>query len=299
MQSRSEFIKQSPKTITALITPFKNGVVDYDSLNVLMEHQIKNGIEGFIISGTTGESPTLEAQEVEQIFKHCQKRLTQDFPLWLGTGSNSTQHTIRLTQKAKELGASAALVCVPYYNKPSQRGLYEHFKSLCSLQIPIILYNVPGRTVVSLELETIQKLAQEENIYGLKEASGNPDFYKKVLSQSQDQLLQLSGDDSTYIDFLKSGGHGVISVASHVIPRQFVNWRKLMIASEFGKAQEDFLRYKKLIELLFIQANPIPVKKALQLMGLIESAELRLPLTELEAENTEKLESELKSLGIV
>ncbi|HPI39706.1 MAG TPA: 4-hydroxy-tetrahydrodipicolinate synthase [Pseudobdellovibrionaceae bacterium] len=299
MQSRSEFIKESPKTLTALITPFKNDKIDFDSLKSLLDFQIKNGIDGFIISGTTGESPTLEENEVEELFLFCKKILSKDFPLWLGTGTNNTKKTIDLTKKAKELGAQAALVCVPYYNKPTQRGLFEHYKSLTNLGIPVVLYNVPGRTVVSLEAATIKALAKENNIYGLKEASGNGAFYKPILTETMGELLHLSGDDLTYIDFLKSGGDGVISVATHVLPKLFVNWRNQVHSGDVHLAEQDLNKYKKLIELLFVVANPIPVKKALQLMGIIDSAALRLPLTELEEKHTDLIKSELKKLELI
>jgi 4-hydroxy-tetrahydrodipicolinate synthase len=299
MQSRSEFIGHSPKTITALITPFFKGRVDYDSLGVLLDHQIKGGIDGFVLSGTTGESPTLERQEVEEIFRYCQKKLSKDFPLWIGTGGNSTKKTVENTKKAKELGAQAALVSAPYYNKPPQRGLIEHYKALVAIEIPIVLYNVPGRTGISIEQSSIETLAHERNIFGIKEASGKREFFQPIISSLKNKLLLLSGDDESYVDFLKRGGDGIISVATHILPQSFLKWKSLIKQGQSEEAEKDFAKYKKLIQLLFVESNPIPVKKAMQLMGVIQSAELRLPLVELENDNTEKIKNELKLLGIL
>lgn len=287
-------------TFTALITPLKNNQVDYASLEKLVRFQLKNGVDGFVVNGTTAESPTLEKSEVSEIFKFIRKVVGPQIPLIVGTGSNSTAQTIKDSLQAEEMGADALLIVVPYYNKPPQRGLEAHFKAVAeSVKIPVILYNVPGRTITSLETQTISNLANVKNIIGIKEASGKIDFAKDILKSVSDKFSLLSGDDGTYVEFLSAGGHGVISVASHVIPQQMVQWKKWVQAGELEKAREDIKKYSRLIDLLFVEANPIPVKKALELMGLIESASLRLPLIELADAHTEALRMEMKSLGLI
>lgn len=287
-------------TFTALVTPFKNNQIDYSSLEKLVQFQLKNGIDGFVINGTTAESPTLEKSEVSEIFKFVRKLVGPQVPLIVGTGSNSTALTIKDSRQSEEMGADAILVVVPYYNKPPQRGLEAHFKAVAeSVKIPVILYNVPGRTITSLEVQTISNLAKVKNITSIKEASGKIDFAKEILNSVTDQFTLLSGDDGTYVEFLSIGGHGVISVASHVIPQQMVQWKKWAQEGELAKAREDIKKYSQLIDLLFIEANPIPVKKALELMGVIESAGLRLPLVELSDVHTESLRTEMKSLGLI
>lgn len=287
-------------TFTALITPLKNNQVDYASLEKLVRFQLKNGVDGFVVNGTTAESPTLEKSEVSEIFKFIRKVVGPQIPLIVGTGSNSTAQTIKDSLQAEEMGADALLIVVPYYNKPPQRGLEAHFKAVAeSVKIPVILYNVPGRTITSLEAQTISNLANVKNIIGIKEASGKIDFAKDILKSVSDKFSLLSGDDGTYVEFLSAGGHGVISVASHVIPQQMVQWKKWVQAGELEKAREDIKKYSRLIDLLFVEANPIPVKKALELMGLIESASLRLPLIELADAHTESLRREMKSLGLI
>lgn len=281
-------------TITALITPFQKGQVDFDSFKKLIEQQLKGGIGGFVINGTTAESPTLHGTEVESLFRFTRDVVGKDFPLIIGTGSNSTEKTIDDTNKAKALGADAALVVVPYYNKPPQRGLVAHFKSVAiASDFPIILYNVPGRTITALTIESVVELAKVTNIVGIKEASGNMDFDQEIMQKCGPDFTVLSGDDGTYLDFLKIGGHGTISVAAHIIPSQFVAWLK------DPRQTEDFFSYKNLIEELFSEPNPIPVKKALQLMGVIKSAELRLPLLEMDLVLAEKLKVVMQALGLL
>lgn len=287
-------------TFTALITPFKNNQIDFSSLERLLQFQLKNGVDGFVINGTTAESPTLEKSEVSEIFKFARKVAGPQVPLIVGTGSNSTAQTIRDSLQAEEMGADAVLVVVPYYNKPPQRGLEAHFKAVAdSVKIPVILYNVPGRTITSLETQTISTISKTRNITAIKEASGKIDFAKEILNTVGDQFTLLSGDDGTYVEFLSAGGHGVISVASHVIPQEMVLWKKWVQGGELEKAREDIKKYSRLIDLLFVEANPIPVKKALELMGVIESASLRLPLVELLDTHTESLRAEMKSLGLI
>jgi 4-hydroxy-tetrahydrodipicolinate synthase len=282
------------------VTPFQNGKVDYASLEKLVSDQIKNGIEGFVINGTTAESPTLSEAETEEIF-HCVKRMCgPQIPLIFGTGSNSTEKTVYATQRAEKLGADAALVVVPYYNKPPQRGLAQHFRKTAeNTGLPIILYNVPGRTITALALDTIVELSKIKNIVGIKEASGKIDFAKEIREACGPEFTLLSGDDGTYADFLAAGGHGVISVATHILPAQFSAWTREARKGNYQLAQKEMPLLLPLIDLLFSEANPIPVKKALQMMELISSAEMRLPLVELEEKNTAGLRQAMMKCGIL
>jgi 4-hydroxy-tetrahydrodipicolinate synthase len=285
---------------TALVTPFKQGQVDLASLEKLVKFQLQNGVNGFVINGTTAESPTLSFQEVSEIFKNVRNWVGKDVPLIMGTGSNSTAKTIEDTKKAKELGADAVLVVVPYYNKPPQRGLEQHFRAVAqATTLPVILYNVPGRTITSLDPETVKNIAVEKNVIGIKEATGKVEISQKIIELIGNSFVMLSGDDGTYVEFLGIGGHGVISVASHILPRQFADWTMLAKSGKIEQARAEIKKYAKVIDLLFIEANPIPVKKALQLMGILTSSECRLPLVELENKYTELLKDEMKKVGIL
>jgi 4-hydroxy-tetrahydrodipicolinate synthase len=287
-------------TFTALITPFKNEKIDVKSFEKLLRQQLDGGVEGFVINGTTAECPTLNDAEKIELFRMARAFCGQDVTLIMGTGSNSTKNTIAATRQAQEIGADAALVVVPYYNKPPQRGLFAHFqKTAAAVQIPIILYNVPGRTITALATETIHSLSEIKNIVGIKEASGKIDFAKDIITACGEKFTLLSGDDGTYVDFLAAGGHGVISVATHVIPQQMVQWKKWVLAGELEKAKADIKKYSRLIDLLFIEANPIPVKKALQFMGVIESSELRLPLSEMDVLLAQSLKQEMEKVGVL
>lgn len=279
-------MKNFKGVFTALITPFQNGQVDYESLERLVDFQLKNGVQGFVINGTTAESPTLTASEREKIFSFIKARVPKDFPLIMGTGSNSTAKTIEESKDAEKLGADAILVVVPYYNKPPQRGLLEHFKAVAdATNIPNILYNVPSRTITFLELETIKKLSEHPNILGVKEASGDIEFAQQIRKACGESFLLLSGDDGSYDQFMAAGGDGTISVASHIIPKAMLG----------RKASEN----RDVIDMLFVEANPIPVKKALHLMGIIKSPECRLPLVTLAEAHTDKMKKLLKQKGLI
>lgn len=285
--------------ITALATPFHRGVIDTSSFKKLIEHQLKNGVQGFVVGGTTGESPTLSANELRDLVRIAQSEVGKKVPIIVGTGTNSTHKTVENTQAAAEIGADAALVVVPYYNKPPQRGMVEHFKAVrAASPLPIILYNVPGRTIAALSPESVAELSQVEGIIGIKEAAGDMNIAKKMMEQSKKNFLFLSGDDGTFLDFADLGGHGVISVSSHVIPKQM---RDLFEQVKHGDKQAitEYKRYDRLMKLLFIEANPIPVKMALHQMGIFNSPELRLPLVKLEDSYTKELYSELKELQII
>jgi 4-hydroxy-tetrahydrodipicolinate synthase len=286
--------------ISALPTPFYQSQVDFDSLEKLVNYQLMNGINGFVVNGTTAESPTLTLGEVERIFQFVQKISNHKVPLILGTGSNSTLQTSEFTKKAYELGADAALVVVPYYNKPPQRGLEKHFTEVAQkTNLPIILYNVPGRTITSLAPETITKLTQQKNIIAIKEASGDLMFDEEIKSLVPESFLLLSGDDPTYLPFLKIGGHGIISVMSNAITSACVKWTQLANEKKWAEAEGEFAKHKDLINLMYCEANPIPLKWILHKMKIFRSAEARLPLVELDAKYFEPIEKELKKLELI
>lgn len=281
---------------TALITPFLKGDVDYSSLKKLLKFQLDNGIQGFVVNGTTAESPTLSSDERKKIFTFVQSEVAGKVPVIMGTGTNSTEETIARTREASELGASAALVVVPYYNRPPQQGLFAHFKKVAdSSDIPVILYNVPSRTVAKLEIETILKLSKEENIIGIKEATGDIHFAGKIKSGvTAKEFTLLSGDDSSFAHFLNAGGDGIISVGSHIFPREFV-----AIQSRVAGSDKKFETSLTTINNLYLEPNPIPVKMALYMMGIIASPEMRLPLVTMSEELVPKLKMSMTESGLL
>lgn len=281
---------------TALVTPFYKGNVDFESLGRLVAQQRAGGVCGFVINGTTGESPTLEAEEIREIFGFVRDAVGLDFPIVLGVGTNNTTSTVAWAQMASEWKADGALAVVPYYNKPPQRGLFLHFKTVAeNSDIPILLYNVPGRTVAGLELDTVVKLSKVPRIAGIKESTGNLDFMEKIKVQVAPDFALLSGDDATCVDFCFRGGHGVVSVCSHVIPKELVD---LLSAAKSGQqdAVQKYKSYKELMDCLYQESNPIPVKNALQQMGILKSDELRLPLVSLDSSCIGAMTSCLKNL---
>ena len=282
---------------TALVTPFVNGEVDFQSLAKLVRWQLDEGIQGFVVNGTTGESPTLTENEKLKILEVTQAEVSGAVPIVLGTGTNCTATTIAATQKAEKLKVDGVLVVTPYYNKPPQRGLVAHYKAVAEqTSLPILLYNVPGRTAVSLTVETMAELSQVKNIVGVKEASGDLKVLKELTQSCPRDFALVSGDDETYLEFMKSGGVGVISVLSHVIPRKMREQIELATSAEL--ARSIFAPFSKLTKMLFSEANPIPVKSALHMMGIIARDEMRLPLVPLRDDLRGELQLELKNLGI-
>lgn len=285
---------------TALVTPFESQKVDYYSLQKLVEWQIEKGVDGFVINGTTAESPTLEADEVKKILSCVKKWVPQGFPLFLGTGTNSTRSTIEKTKEARNLEADGALVVVPYYNKPPQRGIIQHFEAVADevKGWPILLYNVPGRTVVSMHADTVVTLSQIENIVGIKEASGDMNLAKEILRGCPKNFILTSGDDSSCMELMALGGKGVISVISHIIPEEL---KKISLLAK-EKKEEAFSKYQmfnELNRLLGCESNPIPVKCALYQMGIIKEPEVRLPLVAMGKEYSQKLGICLSQLGVI
>lgn len=284
---------------TALITPFQNGNVDFTSLKKLIRFQLDKKINGFVVGGTTAESPTIAASEKEKIFSFVKTEVAGAVPLIMGTGSNSTQDTIEASKKAEEWGADGVLVVVPYYNKPPQRGLVAHFTAVAkSISIPVILYNVPGRTITSLSVESVKTLSEVSNIVGIKEASGDIEFGRQIHQACGTEFLLTSGDDGTWLQLCTVGARGTISVLSHVAPLHMVEQLEKLNRGDMA-ALKDAEKFNDLIKLLFIEANPIAVKAALKMMGIIASDELRLPLVPLAEEYRDMLKRALSRVELI
>lgn len=276
---------------TALVTPFYKGQLDFESLGKIVDHQLKNGIAGFIVNGTTAESPTLKEEEAFELLSFVKEKAGSKARVIFGSGSNSTEKTVKFSQRAEKAGAEGLLVVVPYYNKPPQRGLVEHYKAVASsVSAPVLLYNVPGRTVTSLTVESIQELSKVKNIVGVKEATGNLEFGKQIMDACGKDFIVSSGDDETSLKLKTLGGHGTIAVCSHIIPQWMTRWFHQAYQDHFG---DEFEKVKPLISSLYISANPIPVKEALHMLGFIRSSEVRLPLWELSSEQKTQLRSQL------
>lgn len=283
-------------SIVALVTPFKNGKVDTDKLKELVQFHLENGTQGIVPCGTTGESPTLSHEEHNHVIEVVVEKVSGRIPVIAGTGSNSTQETIALTTHAKEVGADGALVVNPYYNKPTQRGLKEHFKAVAQIGIPIVLYNIPGRSAVNLTPETIAELAQEKNIVAIKEATGSLDQASAIRDLCD--LTILSGDDALTLPLSSIGGSGVISVAANIVPQDVAALCAAANSGDYETARKLHYKLYKLCKVLFIETNPIPIKVAMALLGTIDE-EFRLPLCAMEPGNKKKLEVALKDYGLL
>lgn len=285
----------------AIVTPFKeNGEVNYEKFAELIEFQIANGTDAIIVCGTTGESSTLTHEEHLDVIKYCAEKVAGRVPVVAGTGSNCTETAVYLSTEAEKFGVDALLLVTPYYNKATQNGLYGHYKTVAdSVKIPCILYNVPSRTGCNIAPETAVRLCTEvENIVGIKEASGNISQIVKLMSLAKGRVDLYSGNDDQIVPLLALGAKGVISVLSNVAPRQTHDICEKFFAGDVaGSAAEQF-RAIPLCNALFCEVNPIPVKKALNLMGK-EVGSLRMPLTEMEEENAAKLEKAMKEYGIL
>lgn len=286
-------------SIVALITPFKEGEVDYEALGNLIEFHVENGTDAILVCGTTGESPTLTFEEHEKVIEFAVKKAAGRIKVIAGTGGNATHEALHLTAHAKEVGADGALVVVPYYNKPTQRGLYEHFKTVAQeVDIPIIIYNIPSRTCVELSVDTMFKLASEcENIVASKESTPNMDRISEIVKKFGDSFHVLSGDDSLTLPMMALGAKGVISVANNIMPREVKELTQAALQGDFKKAREIHYYLHDLFKALFIETNPIPVKTACWMLGMCEK-EFRLPLTEMSPENESKLREVLKKYNL-
>jgi 4-hydroxy-tetrahydrodipicolinate synthase len=284
---------------TALVTPFRRGVVDEDALANLVEDQIANGIDGLVPVGTTGESPTLTFEEHIRVIKVVVDVAAKRVPIVAGTGANATQEAIELSLAAKKVGADGMLQVTPYYNKPSQDGLYRHFKAIVeACPLPTLLYNVPGRTGCDLLPETVARLAEVPGIVGIKEATGSTLRASQILARVPSAFVVLSGDDAAAFPFHALGGKGVISVVSNVAPADMAEMWDAAAAGKWDRARELHFKLLPLSEGLFIETNPVPVKSALAMMGRIAD-ELRPPLYPMVGPNREKVRASLIQVGLL
>lgn len=286
-------------SIVAIVTPFKDGKVDEDAFCGLIEWHISSGTNAVVPCGTTGESATLEYEEHYRVIEIAVKAVNKRLPIIAGTGANSTDETIMMTKKAKKLGAEAALLVAPYYNKPTQEGLFRHYKGVAeAVDIPIVLYNVPGRTAVNILPATVARLAKIENIVAIKEATGDMKQVSEVIRLCGDRITVLSGDDFTTFPLLTLGGKGVISVTANIAPREVSDMCRLWEHGKHDDARSLHYKLEPLNNAMFIETNPIPVKTALALMGKIRE-EFRLPLCEMSDANREKLKKAIKDFGLI
>ena len=276
-------------TATALITPFTENGIDFASLDALLDDQVKNGVNALVILGTTGEPATMSLDEKKSVIEFTVKKLKGKLPIIVGTGANSTKAAVEMSVLAEKMGADALLVVTPYYNKATQQGLIAHYTAIAdAVNLPIICYNVPGRTGVNLLPATFAKIAEHKNIAAIKEASGNMEQIEEAIRLSKGKADVYSGDDGITVPVMAMGGIGVISVASNVAPKFTSDMTSAMLAGDIAKAAEMQLKMLPFVKALFSEVNPIPVKKAAQLKGLCNGI-LRLPLTEMTEENTRKL----------
>ena len=287
--------------ITAIVTPFtKKGDLDEVALRKLVGFQIKNNIDGIVPCGTTGESPTLDYEEHDKVIEIVIDAAKGRVPVIAGTGSNSANEAIEMTKRAVDAGANASLQVCPYYNKPTQEGLYRHFSAIAkAVDVPIIIYNIQGRTAVNMETSTLARLAKEHsNIVGVKEASGNVAQIMDVLKDLPKNFTVLSGDDNLAFALMALGGKGVISVASNIIPKEMHDLCEYALNGNFERARKLHFELLPLFKGIFIETNPIPIKAALAMKGMIKES-YRLPMCNMEPENKEKLRRILKGLKII
>jgi 4-hydroxy-tetrahydrodipicolinate synthase len=285
--------------IVAIVTPFKKGKVDEAALRKLIEFQIKNGTDGIVPCGTTGESSTLSHEEHDRVIEITIDAVKKRVPVFAGTGSNSTAEAIRLTRHAYKAGADGAMMVSPYCNRPTQEGLYQHYKAVAeAVPIPIIVYNIPSRTGVNINPDTLARLAKIKNIIGVKEASGSIKQMSDVISLCGPNFIVLSGDDLFTLPLMAMGGHGIISVVSNVAPADMAGLVDAFAAGDLKKAKALHFKMAGLIDALFIETNPTPVKAALSLMKKI-SYEVRLPLYKLSDANYEKLKKVMIGYGLI
>ena len=287
-------------SLVAMITPFtKNDEVDEKGIKELVEFHIKNGTNGIVPCGTTGESPTLSHEEHKRVVELTIKAVAGRVPVIAGAGSNNTAEAIRLTRYAKGAGADGVLLISPYYNKPTQKGIYLHFKVIAEeVDIPIVLYNIASRTGINIEPDTVAKLAQIKNIVAIKEASGNLSQMAQIVKVCGDNIALISGDDALTLPVLSIGGIGVISVVANIVPAQTAQLIKLFEDGKIKEAREVYYQLLPLVKAMFIETNPGPVKQALGMMGLVKP-ELRLPLSPMLPDNEEKLQQVLKEYGLI
>ena len=287
-------------SIVAMVTPFRNGAVDEAKVRELVEWHVASGTDGIVPCGTTGESPTLTHDEHKRVVEIVVDAARGRIPVVAGTGSNSTAEAIDLTSHAKKAGARAALVVNPYYNRPTQEGLYRHFRAVAeAVDIPILVYNIQSRTAVNVETDTLQRLAKDcPNIVGVKEASGSLDQMTQVILACGPDFSVVSGDDNLTLPLMSVGGRGVISVIANIVPRETAEMTHAALAGDWKLARELHLRLFPLCRAVFIETNPIPVKEAMAMMGMLEP-EFRLPLCRMGDANRERLRAILTQHGLL
>lgn len=286
-------------SIVAIVTPFRNGKVDEKALGDLVEWHIREGTDGIVPCGTTGESATLDYDEHYKVIEIVVKAVAKRVPVIAGTGANSTEETIMMTEEAKILGADAVLLVVPYYNKPTQEGLYLHYKKIAEeVDIPIVLYNVPSRTVVNMLPSTVARLAEIENIVAIKEASGDMKQVSEIIRLCGNSINVISGDDFTTFPLLALGGKGVISVTANIVPKDMAAMIDAWDSNNINEAKRMHYRVEPLNQAMFLETNPIPVKTALGMMGKC-SDELRLPLCPMGEVNRERLRKAVRDYGLI
>lgn len=286
-------------TYTAIVTPFKNGKVDEPALERVIKSQIKGGVDGIVPVGTTGESPTLSFEEHVMVIERAVEIANGKILVMAGTGANSTDEAIYLTKAAERAGADASLQVAPYYNKPTPEGLFQHFRAIArNTKLPLVLYSIPGRCGIEIAVDTVARLANEcTNIVGIKEAGGQPDRVSQLRAALGPKFAILSGDDSLTLPFMSVGADGVISVASNIIPKEVSQMVRAFAAGNPRAALKLHAKFFPLFRNLFIETNPLPIKAALAMKGLIEE-EYRLPLVPMQSKNREVLKETLKSCGI-
>ena len=286
----------------ALVTPFKNDKLDDDTYIKLIHFHIKNGTNGLVPAGTTGESPTLSHKEHERVIELCVKESNGKLPVFAGTGSNSTEEAISLTTHAEKIGANAALIVTPYYNKPTQEGLYQHYKSINdNCGIPIIIYNIPGRSVIDMSVDTMARLYELKNIIGVKDATGDLDRVDQSLKKMGKDFIQLTGNDDNALEFNKRGGVGAIRVTANIAPKLCSEFQKLSVMSDEKSSSEAEKLNKTLQPVhhsMFVESNPSPVKYAAKLLNLCED-NVRLPLVKVKAETKEIVKKALQFAKLI
>lgn len=284
----------------AIITPFnEDGSINYERLGEMIDYQIENGTDAIIICGTTGEASTMSDEEHLECIRFAVKKVAKRVPVIAGTGSNDTAYAIKLSKEAEEIGADGLLLVTPYYNKTTQRGLIAHFTAIAdAVNIPIILYNIPGRTGMSIEISTAKVLAKHKNIVAVKEASGNIGYTAKLIAACGDDLDVYSGNDDMIVPIMSLGGKGVISVLSHVLPKETHLMAQYCLENNFAEASKLQIKYLDLINNLFVEVNPIPVKEAMNLIG-VNVGGCRMPLYPMSDENREKLKASLAKHGLI
>ncbi len=286
----------------ALITPFKDNTLDEENYIKLINFHLKNGTNGLVPAGTTGESPTLNHREHEKVIEICIKESNGKLPVIAGTGSNSTEEAISLTKHAEKAGADGALVVTPYYNKPTQEGLYQHYKAINdNTNLPIIIYNIPGRCVIDMSVDTMARLFELKNIAGVKDATGDPDRIDQTIKKLGPEFIQLTGEDGFAFEFNKRGGVGIISVTANIAPKlcsDFQKYSQSKSENELKEAKKIDQMLQPLHKSLFIESNPAPVKYAAKLLGLCDD-EIRLPLVKIKKETQEEVQKALKHAKLI